>query len=266
MNSLYQELEIRKQRLEKAIQSAEQFLKNAPEGRLRINNRHNGSSFYHVTQYKDTCGVYIPVGNAGFVSQLAQKDYAKRFLKQAYRELADINACIQGLRLHDSESVFSGLGKQRQNMISPYLADNDFCAEKWNSLPFQASTYKPEEKIFKTKRGEMVRSKSELLQADTYFDLGIPYRYECLLTLRDGTTKAPDFTLFHAPRRTTIYQEHFGRMDDEEYVNRNMKKLREYEENGIFVGKNLILTFETKNHPFNVHAFREQIKQIFWLK
>ena len=145
------------------------------------------------------------------------------------------------------------------------MASNEVCTQTWLSQPFTTSTYKPEEKVFKTRRGEMVRSKSELMQADTYFELGIPYRYECELTLEDGTTKAPDFTLYHAPRRMTIYHEHLGLMDEEGYVNRNIKKLREYEENGIYVGKNLILTFETAKHPFNVHQFRETIKKIFWI-
>ncbi|MBO4494783.1 MAG: hypothetical protein J5752_02875 [Clostridiales bacterium] len=265
MNGLFLELEARKQRLEKAIRNAEAFLQKAPEGRLRIQNRSDKSLFYHVTQTGDTRGTYIHSNNTNLAAQLAQKDYAKQFIDEARQELDIINKCIHKLGVHSAESLYSLLNHSRQTLVTPYMASNEVCTQTWLSQPFTTSTYKPEEKVFKTRRGEMVRSKSELMQADTYFELGIPYRYECELTLEDGTTKAPDFTLYHAPRRMTIYHEHLGLMDEEGYVNRNIKKLREYEENGIYVGKNLILTFETAKHPFNVHQFRETIKKIFWI-
>ncbi len=265
MNSLYLELAARKQRLEKAIQSAEMFLNNAPEGRLRIQNRSDKSIFYHITQTGDTRGTYIHSNNSNLTALLAQKDYAKQFINEAQQELNIINKCILNLGVHSAESLYSLLNKTRQNLVIPYMISDEVCKERWLSQPFQTSTYKPEEKVFKTRRGEMVRSKSELMQADTYLELGIPYRYECILTLKDGTTKAPDFTLYHVPRRMTIYHEHLGCMDDEDYVNRNIKKLREYEENGIYVGKNLILTFETSKQPFNIHQFRENLKEIFWI-
>lgn len=266
MNSLSFELLARKQRLEKAIRSAEQFLQNAPEGRLRISNRSSGTRFFCVTQSYDTCGLYIPSGNEELISQLAQKDYALKFIKEARKELSIIENCIHDLSLHNSESVYTELRKEREVLVSPYMADNENSSKKWLSLPFQTSNYEIQEKVFHTKQGEMVRSKSELILADIYFELGIPYRYECELILKNGSTNYPDFTLFHAPRRLTIYHEHLGRMDDEDYVNRNLKKLRAYEQNGIILGKNLILTFESKRYPLNPDLFREYIKEIFWLK
>ena len=155
---------------------------------------------------------------------------------------------------------------ERQALVSPFMADNETCSKKWRSLPFQTNNFELQEKVFKTKQGDMVRSKSELILADIYYELGIPYRYECELILKNGSAYYPDFTLFHAPRRMTIYHEHLGRMDEEDYVNKNIKKLRAYEQNGIFLGKNLILTFESKKYPLNPDLFREHMKEIFWLK
>ena len=181
-------------------------------------------------------------------------------------ELAGVDSCIRELEKHDSESVFSNLSPQRQAMVTPLLADNEVSSQKWSSLPFSASTYEPQEKIFQTKRGEMVRSKSELMIADMYFELGIPYRYECGVTLLNGQVKHPDFTLFHAPRRMVIYHEHLGRMDKEDYVNRNVRKIREYSKIGIYPGYNLLLTFETEKCPFDLSLFRKEVEEIFWLK
>ncbi|MBO4474419.1 MAG: hypothetical protein J5750_05830 [Clostridiales bacterium] len=265
MNSLLYELQARKQRLERAIRAAEKFLETAPDGRLRINNRNYGASYYHITQACDTVGAYIPSAKRILATQLAQKDYAERFLKEAQRELSGIETCIHNFIRHKSESVFSDLNQQRQNLVTPYMTDNEKCSQIWLSLPFQTSPYEPEEKLFKTRRGDLVRSKSELMIADIYYELGIPYRYECEVTLRSGQKRYPDFTLFHAPRRIVIYHEHLGRMDEEDYVNKNLKKLQEYGEIGIFSGKNLLLSFETKKRPFDPNQFREEVKEIFWI-
>ena len=43
------------------------------------------------------------------------------------------------------------------------------------ALP-SGEVYLPEEKKFATKRGELVRSKSEAMIADCYYELGIPYK------------------------------------------------------------------------------------------
>lgn len=266
MDSVRRELILRKQRLEKCIHSATLFMQQAPQGRLRISKRSNGNRYYHITHAHETSGVYIRSSNLELASQLAQKDYLERFLKAAHHELACINSCLRTLDKNNAEAVYTLLNQDRQNLVSPYMVDDDMCADRWNALPFNTNSFEPEEKVFMTRRGEMVRSKSELIIADMYYSLGIPYRYECELVLKNGKSKYPDFTLFHAPKRMTIYHEHLGCMSNQDYIRRNLIKLRAYEENGIFVGKNLLLTFETEDIPFNIQSFREHVKEIFWLK
>ena len=45
--------------------------------------------------------------------------------------------------------------------------------------------------------------------------------------------------------------------DQWEYVEENVAKIRAYERNGYFPGKNLILTFETKAHPFDAKRIED---------
>lgn len=45
--------------------------------------------------------------------------------------------------------------------------------------------------------------------------------------------------------------EHLGMMDDPNYVDMAIKKINTYEQNDILLGKNLILTYETKKNPLN---------------
>ena len=62
----------------------------------------------------------------------------------------------------------------------------DQIAEEWQSKTFKTNSYKTENKIYDTRRGEKVRSKSEAIIADMLFEMGIPYHYEYPLRLRNG--------------------------------------------------------------------------------
>ena len=50
-------------------------------------------------------------------------------------------------------------------------------------------------------------------------------------------------------------------MDDESYVNRNLKKMNVYIKAGIIPGKNLIMTFETAQQPLDVKVVERLIKE-----
>ena len=63
--------------------------------------------------------------------------------------------------------------------------------------------------------------------------------------------------------REEIYHEHLGMMDEEDYLNHNLAKIEEYRKNGIFIGKNLILTFESASCPLNIGDIRKSVKEIF---
>ena len=56
--------------------------------------------------------------------------------------------------------------------------------QKWSSEPFTGKEMTGEAPDYETDKGEIVRSKSELIIANTLAKLGIPYKYECPLFLR----------------------------------------------------------------------------------
>ena len=61
----------------------------------------------------------------------------------------------------------------------------------------------------------------------------------------------PDFTVLNKNTMEVVYLEHFGKMDDSEYAAKAVAKVRNYEKTGIYVGRNLFLTMETKATPFD---------------
>ena len=104
-----------------------------------------------------------------------------------------------------------------------------------------------------------MRSKSEVLIANTLKKKGIPYRYECPLKLKQGEVFYPDFTILDIKERKEIYWEHFGLMDEHDYRERSFSKIAKYEANGMFMGDRLIFTFETARQPLGTTTIERLI-------
>jgi hypothetical protein len=87
--------------------------------------------------------------------------------------------------------------------------------------------------IHRTERGDLVRSKSELVIAEKLHARGIEYAYEQPLALGQGRTRYPDFTIADHARGVTFYWEHLGLLDDPGYRARWDRKRAEYLAAGI---------------------------------
>lgn len=87
--------------------------------------------------------------------------------------------------------------------------------------------------IHLTERGDLVRSKSELVIADKLFARGVEYAYEQPLVLPNGRIRYPDFTIADHARGMTFYWEHLGLLDDPGYRSRWERKRAEYSDAGI---------------------------------
>jgi ATP-dependent exoDNAse (exonuclease V) alpha subunit len=86
--------------------------------------------------------------------------------------------------------------------------------------------------IHRTSRGEMVRSKSEVIIADHLTRHGVEYGYEQPLSIA-GETKYPDFTIEDAESGLNYYWEHCGMLHVANYNRRWKEKLAWYKANGI---------------------------------
>lgn len=91
----------------------------------------------------------------------------------------------------------------------------------------------PEGLIHRTARGELVRSKSEVIVADTLHRLGIDYDYERRLENPNDTDdfRLPDFTIYHSGKE--YYWEHLGMLSNPEYAERWQKKRQWYKDCGF---------------------------------
>jgi len=262
MNFSYPHLLERKEYLEQLLVEIQSQMEVLPSGNLRIRNDKGELRFYQVTEQGDKQGKYIRKKDKSLACHLAQKDYIQRLHKEAESELKSINHYLKNHKEAGLENIYEGLKPYRKELVKPLVITDCSYAKQWENQPYQSNPYHPEEKVYATKKDELVRSKSEVLLADMYYELGIPYRYEAKLRLENGKIKYPDFTLLKMRTREVIYHEHLGLMDQEKYRKINLEKLDDYRKNGIYLGKNLIITYEGEGCYLNIKEIKQMIQGI----
>lgn len=122
----------------------------------------------------------------------------------------------------------SEIRKRSTNVFEAHVSSERVVAEDGDT-----EIYYPESLINKTRNDELVRSKSEVIIANTLDKLGISYRYEEKLASRDDPDdfKIPDFTVDYQGNR--YYWEHLGMLNDEQYREKWERKKEWYVENGF---------------------------------
>ena len=125
-------------------------------------------------------------------------------------------------------------------------------------------TFFDDKLIHKTARGELVRSKSEVIIADALFHNNLDYQYEPELVL-EGKVKRPDFKIIDADTGDVWYWEHCGMLSDAKYAKRWADKEKFYAKNGIIRGQNLIVTEEYDGEGLDSHKINEMIKEFFMI-
>jgi len=172
---------------------------------------------------------------------------------------AYLNHCYkfpkQADKLLEENSKFREMIFSQMNSLEQELLD-------WQKSPYEKNSNYPEQLIHKTISGHFVRSKSEALIDMTLTKYGIPFRYECALELGNRVIY-PDFTLRHPRTGKTLYWEHFGLMDDLNYCHNTSMKMQLYSVNGIIPSIDLIMTFETREHPLYIEQVETIVEQYF---
>ena len=268
LNTLEQTLSKRIFELDALVSEKNTAIKNAPEGSLRISKSNGVVQYYRRINPKDTIGKYILSKDKPLATELAQKDYDKKVLAAAQKELRLLNYTQKSYsKMQLAEKIFEKFNSLWRALIKPVRFTDEAFAKKWQSVSYKTKPFATGAPELFTARGERVRSKSEIIIADTLFRLKIPYRYECPLTLKnaDGTkvTLHPDFTCLNLHTRREFYWEHFGMLDNPDYSEKAVQRLRLYERNNICTAKNLIITTETSKQPINTRQIERLAKSIF---
>ncbi len=251
----------RKEQLELALEVTDGISQDKCADSLVVTAR--GNRFYYCIRDKQTNSKrYVSQQNLKSVKKIAEHDYAAAIRRLASKELLNINRLLDIYKSETAFECYDSLHPGRKVLMEPILISDNAFAEKWLlSRSYVANPY-PVASEFYSDKGEHVRSKSELIIANALKNHGIPYKYEEALQLEQRFIY-PDFTLLRTWSRETIYWEHFGMIDQQQYQQHMMQKIEQYANHGIVVGKNLIVTFESKDMPLSTKLVERLILENF---
>ena len=188
-------------------------------------------------------------------------------------------------RLLSRELIYTALTRQRKRLVILHQGNRSvlraFSGGAYSEsakrltnllvepLPVEYSgVFYEQNMIHRTLRGEMVRSKSELLIADRLHTHNIDYIYEQPLAI-GGQTRFPDFTIDDAESGIKFYWEHCGMLYDPFYNARWERKLNWYKQNDILPigeggGRNgtLIITRDSERGGISSQEIEDCIKEM----
>lgn len=115
----------------------------------------------------------------------------------------------------------------------------------WMKIPFETNRVELDPaRSHITCDGTRVRSKGEVIIYNTLKMLGVPFRYEQTIILTDENgarvRRVPDFVILR-PDGTEVILEYLGKIDDDEYLLENLRKIQLYRRNGYDLGENLFI-------------------------
>ena len=267
---IQQIIQIEINRLLKEKVRLENLLRDLPEGSLIITKTRIGDKTYHKW-YSSTISAksgkrvhkYIPKANRSFAAGLARRQFLLRQLEEIGNELDALQSYLSKHRPPSSldslldDATLVNILKKELPAPEASLAET---LDKWVHEAYEKNPEHPENLIVPTVTGEMVRSKSEAMILMLLEYYGIPYRYECRL---DIGRKAyyPDFTIRHPLTGEIFYWEHVGMLDKHSYRSDFLNKLHKYINNGLIPDHNLILTYESDDHPLDIRIAIDKIRE-----
>ena len=265
-------VETRIAELEQALKSKQAAVKHAPSGLVRIAIKKGQLQFYRRESPSDTKGKYIPRSQDALAYSLIQNDYDLKSIPALEEEIKILKQFQKSYAAKSVGRVYEKLAAPRRQIVKPVTLTDQQYAAAWLKVEYRKKKIPPEVPVLDTENGEKVRSKSEVIIANSLKAAGIPYRYEFPLIMDknaedpdfpdyDFCNLHPDFYCLNLRTRREFAWEHFGMMDDPDYATRTAEKLQLYQENGFFPGKNLIITMETSKKPLSSKVLKGIIKE-----
>lgn len=254
----YENLKERIKFLERVIEDKQKSIAKAPKGDLLISQCREKNQYYLRTNPKEKKGIYLKKKEINTVRKLAQKKYDERILVEAQNEFDALQRLLVDLGDNPYANIYKGF-KFEEGLIDTLDSTDEEFLNKWKDVEFSKLGFSENAPEYYSKKGERMRSKSETIIANKLDEYGIPYIYEYPIKV-DGNMFCPDFRILNVRTRKTIYWEHFGRMDDREYISDAIKKINVYSKNGMIMGRDFIASFESLSVPIDYRVIEKMIK------
>lgn len=248
MKTFQEMLDIKYRNYEELRSRLKKNKKRKIKGRLDVHKYNNGYKYYYVnTDSNSDKGkrTYIKKGQIQIAKRLAQQTYDDKLLKLLDERIRLMKNLKMKYKEDEIDNLYESLSPGKKELVTYIQPTWEDKLNDWKSTEYVGLEFVTNYPNIKANNGLRVRSKSEKILADKFLEYGLEFKYECPLQLENGRVYYPDFTFLSPFSYEEIYWEHFGMMDKVDYVTNFISKIKIYEQNNIFMGDNLIVTFES---------------------
>lgn len=263
------ELEDKLDELSAIEKNALKELTKLPEGKIYAKRRGENCCQFFWKKDSGTDWQYLKKSEDKFATELIQREYTEKVLKTICEQRKLIEKFVKKYNEKSVLDVVNKISEPKLEKIKMYVKDDMAYICDWykkqEEIIAKASKYvysiKAGEDIeILTEKGESVKSKSEKIIADKLNMMNIPYCYEVPLYLKGYGYVKLDFKVLNVATRKEYYWEHYGMMDNKDYIIKALKKKNSYISNNFIVGDNLIETYESQSCPLDTRNVEKIIK------
>lgn len=235
--------------VERKIRILKDNLISAPDGVLYV--KHDDEQIrYYFRQSNLFESKYLSIkSDLKLIKKLLNRKYSLQALKAAEEELK----LLRRLHKHELDNPLSGIYDKFDEAVKQFINPVEISIDEKIRL-FKQRIPKDQfirtgQYVIKTTRGEYVKSMAEYMIAEAFLKYEVPYLYEDKFKTIDNQIYKPDFTAINLKTGKILLWEHFGMMENQQYVENNIMKLESYRLSGYYPGNGLIITISTKQHP-----------------
>ncbi len=251
---------------EREIAKLEQELARIPKGRLQLDNKKSGYYLKVAEPNGKRSSVHDGDSNGiARVLEIRRRELAEKILLRTRNNVKWAKKALEKYRETEPTKVLRTLSAAYRTIPEKWdesvrwLEHPDAAA--WIERNNRRNPSHPENLIHLSSFGQFYRSKSELAIAEMLHNEGLPFRYEPELWLQTEygeTVRYPDFEILLDDGRS-LYLEHLGLLNYEEYAKNVSEKLSLYYSNGICLGHNLLLTVDAPDGSINLSMIRAMV-------
>ncbi len=260
MITIYDIVKQRYEKLKDEIKTLKSDISKLPPGKLLSKK---AGKYFKWYQKEGRSKAYISTKNQQLIKEMAWKEYLECRLKDNLDECKVLEEYLD--KCNESKLKINSFVINKPEFykyILPYIEQEKSKLDEWSNQPYERNEKYSDDLINRVTSDLYVRSKSEVYIARMLQHYEIPFRYECELQL--GEYKIyPDFTIKHPKSGRIYYWEHYGMIDKMDYFNKMQFKMELYALNKIYLGDNLITTYETEKKTLDIEWIEEIIKYHF---
>ena len=200
-------------------------------------------------------------GDGVLYKELKNRRYIRKSLPVLARRIELLDYFLKEDVIYDPKTIEAELPVQYKGIAGMNLfLDGDIDVESWINEPYVRNPTPFQEEHYTNAKVKM-RSKSEAMIGSRLEDRGIIYKTEMGIKI-GGKYIYPDFVILIPKFRVIVIWEHFGLVDNRDYMYDNLGRLIDYGKSGFQLGVNLFLTYEMRGRPLTIPEIDKVIDEI----